>query len=321
MRSVGRFLLVVVVVAGLSATGLVGPPPASSAARREPVYHVDRALLKAALHCPDTFTSRRHPVLLVHGTFARGEENWGWNYLPELTERGFDVCYLDLPDRSVDDIQLSSEYVVFALRKIHRLTGKRVDILGHSQGGLQPRWALRWWPSLRTITSDLVTLATPNHGTQVAAFQAVSCEACIQMGPNSNFLAALNSADETPGKVEYTNIYTELIDELVVPATSAETNGATNISIQDVCPARPVDHVTIAADAAVLAMVIDAFTHKGTTAIGRLPADLCLGNPLFPDDPAQGIALLQGALDGDPDLPEGFEPATEEPALRGYTQR
>ena len=321
MQGTRRLVLTAAVVLGLVAAATVGVPPAASGATREPVYHVPREDLRAALHCPSTFDSRRQPVLLVHGTFATGEENYGWNYLPELEERGFDVCYVDLPNRSLDDIQISSEYVVFALRKIHRLTDKRVDVLGHSQGALQPRWALKWWPSLRTITSDLVTLAGPNHGTQAATFQTVSCEACFQMAPNSNFLRALNAGDETPGTVEYTNIYTETFDELVQPATSARTNGAMNISIQgNVCSPRIVDHVTIAADTAVLHMVLDAFTHPGPTVLSRLPADICTQNPLFPDDPTAGIAQLQGHID-DPQFPEGSEPVTEEPTLRGYTRR
>src|SRR5215217_7979809 len=174
MRSIRRLVIVLAVVGALVGAAMAAPAPVG-AATHEPVYHVPRADLKAALHCPATFISNRQPVLLVHGTFAHGQENYGWNYLPELGERGFDACYVDLPNRAVDDIQLASEYVVFALRKIHNLTGKRVDILGHSQGGLEPRWALRWWPSLQTITSDLVTIATPNHGTGSAQFQSTSC--------------------------------------------------------------------------------------------------------------------------------------------------
>ncbi len=322
MRSSRRPVLAVLVAVSLVAAVLLTAAPApASAAAPEPRYHVDKGHLRAALHCPASLDGPRQPVLLVHGTFTHGSENYGWNYLPELTTRGFDACYVDLPNRSLDDIQLASEYVVFAIRKMHRISGgRRIDVMGHSQGGLEPRWALRWWPSLRPMVSDLVTLASPNHGTALGNFGGGACAACFQMGQGSNLIAAVNSQDETPGAVEYTNIYTTLADELVVPASSAATSGATNINIQSVCPGRPVDHVSIVADRAVLAMVLDAFTHRGTTSVDRLPSDLCTAlPPLFPAEPTSGMAVLAG------DLADAHVPATsivdEEPPLRHYATR
>jgi triacylglycerol esterase/lipase EstA (alpha/beta hydrolase family) len=47
----------------------------------------------------------------------------------------------------LNDIQVSSEYVARAVQLMHRKTGEKVDVLGHSQGGLQPRWAIRFFPS------------------------------------------------------------------------------------------------------------------------------------------------------------------------------
>jgi hypothetical protein len=37
-------------------------------------------------------------VLLVHGIASTGAESWDWNYVPALTNAGFDVCTVDLPD-------------------------------------------------------------------------------------------------------------------------------------------------------------------------------------------------------------------------------
>ena len=102
--------------------------------------------------------------------------------LPRRAPRdGYDVCWVTLPDRSVGDIQVASEYVVHAVRTINARSGRKVDIVGHSQGGLEPRWALRWWPSLLSKVDDLVTLATPNHGTIVADPPGPTCPACWQM--------------------------------------------------------------------------------------------------------------------------------------------
>ncbi len=113
-------------------------------------------------------TGPTSPVLLVHGTFTNPEENWSWNYLNALPAAGYDVCTVRLPEPGHRRHPGASEYVVYAVRRIFERSGSKVDMLGHSQGGLEPRWALRWWPSLRTKVDDLVTLGAPHHGTTVA---------------------------------------------------------------------------------------------------------------------------------------------------------
>jgi len=94
------------------------------------------------------------------------------------------------------------------------------------------------------------------------------------MKSGSKYLAALNSADETPGPVDYTSVYS-MTDELVQPYSSARLEGATNILIQDVCPGRPLHHFGQVYDAVTFAIVMDAFTHEGTAKVSRLPKDVC----------------------------------------------
>jgi triacylglycerol lipase len=290
----------------------------------DPPLSVPEPLLADALRCPPAFTHRAHqPVLLVHGTFATPEENWSWNYGHALPAAGYDVCTVRLPDRSTGDIQVSSEYVVYAVRKIFERSGSKVDVLGHSQGGLQPRWALRWWTSLRTKVDDLVMLGTPNHGTVVAdrTTPLGAPPAAWQMRTDARFIAALNSGDETPGTVSYTSIYT-LLDELVqpvVPTATAALAGGRNILVQDLCPGRVVEHVGLAYDAAVHDMVIDAFTRRGPADPARFDRSTCLQvafdgvapEPLL----STGIAELQdgSGFNGAPN-------ATEEPPLKPYAQ-
>jgi putative serine esterase DUF676 len=48
-----------------------------------------------------------------------------------------------LPGTGMGDIQVAGEYVVYAIRTMHAAYGGRIDIVGHSQGGMVPRWALR----------------------------------------------------------------------------------------------------------------------------------------------------------------------------------
>ncbi|MGH2684142.1 MAG: esterase/lipase family protein [Actinomycetota bacterium] len=305
------------------AVALVWLCTTASSAGADPALTVRQTRLDAALTCPATFDSGREPVLLVHGTGSNSAENWSWNYGKVLPEVGFDVCTVDLPNRALDDIQVSSEYVVHAILTMAERSGQMVDVMGHSQGGLQPRWAVRWWDAARAAVDDLVTLASPNHGTLAAnaACTAVECPgAAHQMKQGSAFLAALNSPDETPGSVSYTSIYS-LTDELVQPAAPAPTAamaGASNIAVQDLCPGRIGEHAAMAADAVAYEMVIDAFTQPGPADPSRFDPLTCTKTSF---DGASAGQLVELAFE---ELAEGrfpdYRPLDEEPPLAPYAR-
>jgi hypothetical protein len=306
----------------ITTTLLSAAPAGATSGEEDPPLTVDGATLDAALHCSTPFDDTRQPVLLVHGTFANDDENYSWNYRPNLLGLGFDVCTVTLPNRSLDDIQVSSEYVVNAVRDMAAMAGgRKIDVIGHSQGGLQPRWVTRFYPGTRALIDDVVTLATPHHGTSVASLPALGCGACFQMAPSSDFLARLNSGDETPGTVDYTSIYSTLLDELVVPEPAASTLGGgganvANIAVQDVCALRPVDHISIVADAVVHDLVLDALTNAGPADVARA-APSCLAT-IFPSllDVANGTAALETLLTN-PTVPSGSVVA-EEPSTTWY---
>jgi hypothetical protein len=184
---------------------------------------------------------------------------------PALVDMGFDVCTVTLPDRSLADIQVSSEYVVWAIRWMAARSGRKIDVVGHSQGAIQPRWALRFWPSLRRLVDDYVGMSGPNHG-DVHANTGCSGGSCVpawwQYRIGSRFLAALNRGDETPGDVSYTTVFSQN-DDLVQPFTSPPLAGASNVMIQDLCPGRPVEHLGTVSDAIAFSAVVDALTHPG----------------------------------------------------------
>src|SRR3954454_11835680 len=256
-----KLLVVAVVIALLTATAgaalATEPAPSPLPPAQGPTLDVPEATLAQALTCPASFTSTGHePVLLVHGTGATGPLNWGWNYAKVLPTLGYDVCMVNLPNRALDDIQVASEYVVYAIRNIAQRSEQKVDMMGHSQGGIEPRWALKWWPDTQQLVDDWVMLASPNHGVYIAdgAPSGLCTEACYQMRTTARFIAALNAGDETPGNVSYTSLYSQA-DELVQPITTAPLDGASNVMIQSLCPGRPLEHASMAADAVTYALV------------------------------------------------------------------
>ncbi|MFG2613949.1 esterase/lipase family protein [Streptomyces anulatus] len=275
-----RWRLSTFVAALVGAFVAVMPGPGSEAVATVagPPLTTPVAVLDAAVRCPASFLHpEREPVLLVHGTSSTYEESWDWGYAPALRDAGFDVCGVELPKRSMGDVQESSEYVVHAIGKIHTMTGREVDVMGHSQGNMEIRWALKWWPGLQSQVDDAVLLANPGHGIGAGnLFCVTPCAPALhQFSVGSDLLTAVNVGDETPGPVSYTNLYS-LTDEVIVPVTTAPVSGAKNISLQSVCPGRIVTHLGFLYDSVAYRLVVDALSHSGSADPGRLPFGKCL---------------------------------------------
>lgn len=97
------------------------------------------------------------------------------------------------------DAQITAEYIAYAIpylvrRALHSLpslpftkpslctqakqsaTGQ-MSIVGHSQGaGLNPQWALLFWPSTRAYVEDYVGLAADFHGTAEGPLACVALD-------------------------------------------------------------------------------------------------------------------------------------------------
>jgi triacylglycerol lipase len=306
-----------------AALALFGSPAAPSSIEATPGwpgeahYSIPLARLDAALGCrggagsPDG-SGRSQPVLLVHGAGVGRALNWAWGYWAALHDAGFEVCWIELPRAGLGDAQDSAEYVARAIEVMHRGSGERIDVIGHSLGSVLARWVVKHFPS-GYFADDLVGFGAPNHGTTTAdrAARAGRCfEACWQMRTNSKFVTALNDGDETPGHVSQTSIYTAN-DELVRPIETSRVAGGANIRLQDVCLARPVDHFLLPADALTWELTIDALTHPGPADQTRLSRLACFK------------LLLPGVRLGDvPTPPEsaGAPRIDAEPSLEPYAR-
>jgi triacylglycerol esterase/lipase EstA (alpha/beta hydrolase family) len=254
--------------------------------RAGPPLSVPRADLDRALVCAgDLRRAPLPPVLLVPGTNVTPQE-FAWNYARSFAREGRPFCTVELPVQSTADAQVAAEYLVHALRTMHRRAARRVDVVGHSQGGMLPRWALRFWPDTRRLVDDLVGLAPSNHGTVLSQATCVpGCPAAHrQQAAGSRFLAALNSRTETFAGIDYTVVYTHY-DEVVVPnqdeTGSSSLRGApghrvVNVATQDVCATSTADHLSIGTyDPVAEAVARDALDRPGPAAPSRVSADTC----------------------------------------------
>ena len=241
---------------------------------------------------------------------------------------GIPLCDVNFPDFTTADIQVSVQYLVYAIRREYKMAGRPIAIFGISQGGLLPRFALTYWPSLRKKVSDVLAAAGTQHGTTVGAGSCSATQPCPpavwQQAAGSHLLTALNRQPfEAPGPTSWTTVRSAT-DETVQPQTgrhpTSALKGATNILIQAVCPGRTTTHIGTALDSVTFAAFVDAVAHKGARRRSRgCPSDVC-AHPYAPGLDETSTANLLNLAGG---LVSGREvPAVPaEPAVRAYVKR
>lgn len=309
----------------------------TSAYAREPRLDVGASKLRSALFCQQSVTrAARTPVLLVTGTGFDGSEAWPDGLQISLHRDGVPSCYANLPRHTTADIQVSVQYVVYAIRQMRKRSGRDIAVYGISQGSLLARFALTYWPSLRRQVNDVVLLAGTQHGTTAFSSLAESCgmscrfpAAGWQQAAGSALLKALNRRRrrETFGPTAWTTVRT-LDDEVVQPTGGAHPTsalrGASNLVIQSICPGRTTNHLGTGVDSVSYAALRDALSHKGPARAARISASVCR-RPYAPGLDAQrtkamidelyrraGPRALQGA--------EGGVLLAREPRVRAYVR-
>jgi triacylglycerol lipase len=329
--------LILICSAALLALGATAPQALAAGSGGEPRIGVPAAKLRASLHCQRSVRdAERTPVLLVTGTGVDGAEAWPAGLQLTLTAAGRPSCYVEFPEHTTADIQVSVQYLVHAIRATARRAGRRIAIYGVSQGGLLPRWALTYWPSLRRLATDVVSVAGTHHGTTIFGSLLSTCgsscrftAAAWQQAASAKLQKAIAGyPDETPGRTAWTTVRS-LDDEVVQPTSGAHPTsalrGATNVVIQRVCPGRQVSHITTGVDSVSYAALIDAVAHRGPAAPKRFSAGVC-DRPFAPVLDEQvtraGIAALviraaARTLNG----ADGTKLLSAEPPVRAYARR
>ncbi|MEV6108359.1 alpha/beta fold hydrolase [Streptomyces sp. NPDC051940] len=257
---------------------LLGAAVPASAGGSGPALNTPAATLNAALSCSANLANAtRTPVLLIHGTSSTPQESWSWGYQRALGMEGYPVCTVTLPERSGINVTVQAEYVVNAVRSMYGTSGRKIAMLGHSQGAFYPLWVLRFWPDLAAKVDDAVALAGPLDGAAAGNVLCVtgSCpEVGWQLRQGSDTIAALRRAP-LPAGPAYSSIAT-YNDEIVFPQPStARMPGVTTSMIQDVCPLRVVGHAGLLADAVGYALFKDAITHTGPADADRVSGLTC----------------------------------------------
>ncbi|GAA2723015.1 MULTISPECIES: triacylglycerol lipase [Streptomyces] len=205
------------------------------------------------------------PVVLSHGTLGNSVDNW-LALAPYLTARGYCVFSFDygqLPGvpffHGLGPVSESAGQLARYVDKVLAATGaKKVDIVGHSQGGMMPRYYLKFLGGAPKVGS-LIAVAPTNHGTTLSGLTKLmdavpgarnaiggTAPGLTDQAVGSDFLRRLNEGGDTVPGVHYTVIATRY-DEVVTPYTSGFLSGpdVRNVLLQDLCPIDISMHVTI----------------------------------------------------------------------------
>ncbi|MFF7814961.1 esterase/lipase family protein [Streptomyces sp. NPDC007945] len=205
------------------------------------------------------------PVVLVHGTLGNSVDNW-LALAPYLVNRGYCVYSLDygqLPNvpffHGLGPIEKSAGQLDAFVDRVLAATGvPEADLVGHSQGGMMPRWYLKFLGGAEKVNA-LVGIAPDNHGTTLLGLTRLlphfpgaedlitsSTPGLADQIAGSAFLTKLNEGGDTVPGVRYHVIATRY-DQVVTPYRTQFLDGpnVTNVLIQDRCALDLSEHVAI----------------------------------------------------------------------------
>jgi triacylglycerol esterase/lipase EstA (alpha/beta hydrolase family) len=235
-----------------------------------------------------------YPVVLVHATLADEGSNWV-TLAPLLANNGYCVyafnygptglsfcdaagCRIDALghiERSAEELAAFVNWVLFVT------SAAKVDLVGHSQGGMMPNYYIKYLNGASKV-NELVGLSPSNHGTTLDGLTAlleqfpfakeltsslaeyIGAPALPEQEQGSAFINKLfGSGEPLAAGVRYVVIQTTH-DEVVTPYTNAFLSGAnvTNITIQSQCPADPVAHIGMFDDSPSLQNVLNQLSSS-----------------------------------------------------------
>ncbi|MEU1823007.1 alpha/beta fold hydrolase [Streptomyces abikoensis] len=207
-----------------------------------------------------------NPVVLLHGTWANQLDTW-FVLAPELAAQGYCVYSLDygklpyMPGLNGQGPLVKSAGEVSAfVDKVLTSTGtKKVDIVGHSQGGGPlPRYYMEFMNGASKV-DKLIGLAPDNHGATasglgtlarkvpgVSKTLSLSVPGVEDQIVGSEFMKKLNSKPDTVPGVKYTVISTKY-DEIATPYKSQQLSGPNvrNVVVQDLCKLDVSEHIAL----------------------------------------------------------------------------
>jgi len=241
-------------------------------------------------------TAHPYPVVLVHATLADEGSNWV-TLAPLLANEGYCVYafnygatlaslevwpFIGPRVDGLGHIEKSAEELSSFVNKVLSKTkASKVDLVGHSQGGMMPNYYIKFLGGASKV-NELIGLAPSNHGTTLdglttllevfpfaseivgSLLELLGAPSLPEQEESSAFIKKLfGSGEPVVAGVRYVVIETEH-DEVVTPYTNAFLGGSnvTNITIQGQCPKDPVAHIGMFDDSPSLQNVLNQLSSS-----------------------------------------------------------
>jgi triacylglycerol lipase len=271
----------VVSVLGAS-TGAVGTPRSGQVQRNwgaaVAVSLIAPDLVPQGMNDPGCRPTRVHPrpVILVNGTFENSYANWSM-YSPALRDAGYCVYGFDYGGsiagrvHAIGDMRASAHELAAVVNRVRSATGARkVDLVGHSQGGLMPLYYLSVLGGARHVARMIgiegpvhgmsalgaLTLTASNPVTARLAHGAIPAMADVTAG--SPFVRRIAAAGLIQRGVRYVSIVSRTSAVIRVPEARLPVAPNTeNIVLQDICRLDLADHGTVVYDDITLRIVMN----------------------------------------------------------------
>ena len=210
------------------------------------------------------------------------------------------------------NMQISAEYIAYSIHMISQLSGgAQTAIISHSQGGPDTQWALRFWPSTKGLVRAFVALSPDFAGIELANSKLSKicvgnlCQASIwQQSSGSKYYDAMHE-DTFSEQVPTTSVWSAYDGVIMPPEENAQLPGAVVFSVQDLCPARLTNHITMTIDSVGFAFAMDALKNGGRASLSRVRASSWTGcfRVTAPHMSVSVVASLKALFD---DLLNGF---------------
>ncbi|KAF9909042.1 hypothetical protein EC991_009103 [Linnemannia zychae] len=185
--------------------------------------------------------SHPNPLVLVHGTTANALTNWFY-MAPRFVAEGYCVYALTYGRHPTIPLiyglttmeKSANELAVFVDRVLNATGAGKVDMLGHSQGTLMPRYWMKNFGGASMIRK-FAGIGSIQYGTDLLGliplleplglYDPVKkiidpiCEACFQFFINSTFINDLNRGGDTLPGIDYLMVASKY-EEVVTPYTN-----------------------------------------------------------------------------------------------------
>ncbi|KAF8985011.1 hypothetical protein BGZ46_006301 [Entomortierella lignicola] len=212
--------------------------------------------------------SHPRPVILVHGLIGNGWDNWLYMG-PRFAASGYctySLTYGQLPGipilAGLDKMENSAQQLSTFVDKVLAATNTtKVNLVGHSQGSLMPRYYLKFlggaskidkYAAFGTIAYGTTLDSLVPFLTSLGLYDTIKsvidpvCLSCFEFLQGSPFLQNLNAGGDTVPGVTYKFIASEY-DEIVTPYTNGFLRDKNplvyNVVLQNLCITDLDDHI------------------------------------------------------------------------------